>query len=798
ITFAGNKLTSDAALSYTLTADSKYYQGDINLKAYKTQADQNVEEFSISLTGTTQSADFSISDISAKCGKDVKLTGITFTFSSSDLTMKLGNDTVVSGTAYEVINSSSVSVTSKNYTSDVRVYYVATTDEGARYLGSIVFKKLKSGTVADLSAYSIYVPGGSYYGSIAAADISALISRDYVTEFKIVNAQITYVVGKDSKGKEITETKTIFDGARWTNNNTYGYLSLSDTRPTTAEAFTISDHLYYIPGTTSGTVEIVYNAYGRETIYTGKLVYTVYNGSGLDVELNLKSRDPFALTSADTEKVIFADQIKSVVELAFGKNATADYIVFEKPTTNMANYGTLYSNSALSSLSTVNGYYFTNPVAEKATNPISGLYYVPTMTAGTYKINYTLFVTFDKTVYELSGSLTIKTPSDTRVEADVLYQTTTNNRVSFAASDFSDYLKSIRSSYVFESIKFESIPDTGTLYYSNTAITKDTIGNYNFYASASGSRANISYVSYVPSGTNYYVSIPFTIYYKQSSTSTITTSREGTLVITVTSDEVKDIKYSVKSSELLTMDASDFEKICEDATGLDLSHVYFDVGSVSGGKLYHKTTSSSVGSSTPFYVATNKTTRISNVKFRPSISKGEASFTYTAYSSGGTYLYTGKVVISFYTETKTPAHKSCVLSAQKIVCNGENVSLQAYNIDGYNYLKLRDIAALMASTGSKFSVQVIDNATKKEVYCVLGGSYTKVADDLKTGTDQSKTCVASSWAFYVDGEYKSVYVYNIGGYNYFKLRDLGDALEFDVDYSAATNTAIIESSDYRG
>ena len=798
ITFAGNKLTSDAALSYTLTADSKYYQGDINLKAYKTQADQNVEEFSISLTGTTQSADFSISDISAKCGKDVKLTGITFTFSSSDLTMKLGNDTVVSGTAYEVINSSSVSVTSKNYTSDVRVYYVATTDEGARYLGSIVFKKLKSGTVADLSAYSIYVPGGSYYGSIAAADISALISRDYVTEFKIVNAQITYVVGKDSKGKEITETKTIFDGARWTNNNTYGYLSLSDTRPTTAEAFTISDHLYYIPGTTSGTVEIVYNAYGRETIYTGKLVYTVYNGSGLDVELNLKSRDPFALTSADTEKVIFADQIKSVVELAFGKNATADYIVFEKPTTNMANYGTLYSNSALSSLSTVNGYYFTNPVAEKATNPISGLYYVPTMTAGTYKINYTLFVTFDKTVYELSGSLTIKTPSDTRVEADVLYQTTTNNRVSFAASDFSDYLKSIRSSYVFESIKFESIPDTGTLYYSNTAITKDTIGNYNFYASASSSRANISYVSYVPSGTNYYVSIPFTIYYKQSSTSTITTSREGTLVITVTSDEVKDIKYSVKSSELLTMDASDFEKICEDATGLDLSHVYFDVGSVSGGKLYHKTTSSSVGSSTPFYVATNKTTRISNVKFRPSISKGEASFTYTAYSSGGTYLYTGKVVISFYTETKTPAHKSCVLSAQKIVCNGENVSLQAYNIDGYNYLKLRDIAALMASTGSKFSVQVIDNATKKEVYCVLGGSYTKVADDLKTGTDQSKTCVASSWAFYVDGEYKSVYVYNIGGYNYFKLRDLGDALEFDVDYSAATNTAIIESSDYRG
>ncbi len=798
ITFVADKLTADATLSYTLTIDGKFYQGGINLTAYKAQADTNVDEFSISLTGTTQSANFSISDISAKCGKDVKITGITFTFSSSDLTMKLGNETVVSGTAYEVINSSSVTVTSKNYTSDVRVYYVATTDDGARYLGSIVFKKLKSGSVADLSAYSIYVPGGSYYGQIDAADISAQIKNDYITNFKLVNAEITYVTGKDSKGKDITATATIFNGSKWTSSSTYGYLSTSNTKPSAATEFTISDSLYYIPGTVSGTVKITYYAYGRETIYTGTLVYTVYNGSGLDVELNLRSRDPFALTSADKEKVIFADQIKSVVELAFGKTATADYIIFDKPATGMANYGTLYSNSALSALSTVNGYYFTNPVAEKATNPISGLYYVPTMTSGTYKVDYTLFVTFDKTVYELNGSLTIKTPSDTKIDADVLYQTTTNNRVSFAASDFSDYLKSIRSSYVFESVKFGAIPDTGTLYYSNTAITKDTVGNYNFYENITNNRASIAYVSYVPAGTNYYVAIPFTIYYKQSSTSSITTSREGTLVITVTSGEVKDIKYTVKSGDLISMDVSDFRKVCEDATGLDLSHVYFDVGSVSGGKLYHKTTSSSVGSSTPFYVATNKTTQISNVKFRPSISKGEASFTYTAYSSGGTYLYTGKVVVSLYTETKTPTHKSCVLSAQKMVCNGESVSLQAYNIDGYNYLKLRDIAALMASTGSKFSIQVIDNATKKEVYCVLGGSYTKVADDLKTGTDQSKTCVASSWAFYVDGEYKSVYVYNIGGYNYFKLRDLGDALEFDVDYSATTNTAIISSSDYRG
>ncbi len=798
IVFVGNKLSADAALSYTLTTDNKYYQGEINLTAYKAQADQNVDEFSISLNGATQSADFSISEISEECGEDVEITGITFTFSSSDLTMKLGNDTIVSGTEYRVINSSSITVTSKNYTSDVRAYYVATTDDGARYLGSIVFKKLKTGTVADLSAYSIYVPGGSYYGQIDASDISAQIKSDYISSFKVVSAEITYVTGQDSKGKDITTTKTIFNGTSWTTTGTYGYLSATKTNPSSIKEFSISDSLYYIPGTTSGTVEITYYAYGRETVYTGTLIYTVYNGSGLDVELNLRSRDPFALSNEDKEKIIFADQIEAVVELAFGKTATADYIVFDKPTTTMSNYGTLYSNSSKTALSTVNGYYFTSSIANKATNPISGLYYVPTATAGTYKIDYTLFVTFDKNVYELSGSLTIITPRDTKIDTDILYQTTTNNRVTFAASDFSDYIKSIRSTYVFESVKFSAIPDTGTLYYSSTVITEDMIDDYNFYTNTSNDHASIGYVSYVPSGTNYYVTMPFTIYYKQSSSSSTLSSRKGTLVISVTSGAVKEIQYTGKSGELLAMDVSDFKDVCEDATGFDLSHVYFNVSEVSGGKLYHKTTSSSVGSSTAYYAATNKTTQIANVKFRPSVTSGEASFTYDAYSSGGTYLFTGTVVISIYTETKTPTHKSCVLSAQKIVCNGENVSLQAYNIDGYNYLKLRDIAALMASTGSKFSVEVKETTSKREVYCTLGGNYTKAADDLKTGTDQSKTCVASSWAFYVDDVYKSVYVYNIGGYNYFKLRDLGDALEFEVDYNETTNTAIMESSDYRG
>ena len=45
----------------------------------------------------------------------------------------------------------------------------------------------------------------------------------------------------------------------------------------------------------------------------------------------------------------------------------------------------------------------------------------------------------------------------------------------------------------------------------------------------------------------------------------------------------------------------------------------------------------------------------------------------------------------------------------------------------------------------------------------------------------------------VDGIDADCDKYNIDGSNYFKLRDLGDALGFTVDYDADSNTAIVLS-----
>lgn len=142
----------------------------------------------------------------------------------------------------------------------------------------------------------------------------------------------------------------------------------------------------------------------------------------------------------------------------------------------------------------------------------------------------------------------------------------------------------------------------------------------------------------------------------------------------------------------------------------------------------------------------------------------------------------------------TPVHRACVPSRQSLCFNGDTYTLEIYNIDGYNYFKLRDIAALMSGTDSQFAVDYDSDALHMLV--TPGLPYISVGGELRIGEDRSASCVASRWQLRVDDTYKASYVYNIGGNNFFKLRDLGRALDFDVDYDAEHYTMIVNSRDY--
>ncbi len=106
-----------------------------------------------------------------------------------------------------------------------------------------------------------------------------------------------------------------------------------------------------------------------------------------------------------------------------------------------------------------------------------------------------------------------------------------------------------------------------------------------------------------------------------------------------------------------------------------------------------------------------------------------------------------------------------------------------YKIDGSNYFKIRDVAALLNGTEKQFAVGY--DGSRNAVTLTRGQGYEKQPGDLAgaaKGGDQ--TAIPSNDAIYVDGEKITVEAYKINGSNYFKLRSLGKALNFHVGWSA--------------
>lgn len=137
------------------------------------------------------------------------------------------------------------------------------------------------------------------------------------------------------------------------------------------------------------------------------------------------------------------------------------------------------------------------------------------------------------------------------------------------------------------------------------------------------------------------------------------------------------------------------------------------------------------------------------------------------------------------------ASPAVVLSPQTIMVDGTKIRFEVYNIDGYNYFKLRDIAYVLNGTESQFGVSF--DATLGMILVTTGEPYIPVGGEMVLGADKSSTAVKSPQKLYIDGKIASITAYNIGGNNFFKLRELGETLGFGVDFDVDTGTVLISS-----
>jgi len=134
-------------------------------------------------------------------------------------------------------------------------------------------------------------------------------------------------------------------------------------------------------------------------------------------------------------------------------------------------------------------------------------------------------------------------------------------------------------------------------------------------------------------------------------------------------------------------------------------------------------------------------------------------------------------------QPQQPAGTTASPTNDKLEVNGNAADPTVYKIGDSNYFKIRDVAALLNGTEKQFAVGY--DGSKNAVTATTGQGYDKQSGDL-TGAPAggSQTADPSNDAIYVNGEKIAVEVYKINGSNYFKLRDLGKALDFYVGWSA--------------
>lgn len=114
-----------------------------------------------------------------------------------------------------------------------------------------------------------------------------------------------------------------------------------------------------------------------------------------------------------------------------------------------------------------------------------------------------------------------------------------------------------------------------------------------------------------------------------------------------------------------------------------------------------------------------------------------------------------------------------------VAVDGNAIAIGAYNINGYNYFKLRDIAAALNGTDVNFEVGY--DTTAKSIALSSNSAYSATGNELKdTAPTAKKTAIESNQKIILDGAEVSMQAYLIDGYNYFQLRELGKNLGFDV------------------
>ena len=123
---------------------------------------------------------------------------------------------------------------------------------------------------------------------------------------------------------------------------------------------------------------------------------------------------------------------------------------------------------------------------------------------------------------------------------------------------------------------------------------------------------------------------------------------------------------------------------------------------------------------------------------------------------------------------------SATVSDAKVLVNGEETSVKGYNVNNTNYFKIRDIAMILRSTSAKFNIEYLSDDNAIDI--VPGADYVSNGTELVDDAAGAIEAVENDMPIYVNGRSTAITAYNINGSAYFKIRDIADAVGFEVQW----------------
>ena len=411
----------------------------------------------------------------------------------------------------------------------------------------------------------------------------------------------------------------------------------------------------------SGTLRLKFEIHGTDSkdYVSCTMDIKVGGGSG-------SSKGDITYTVKAGEEVAFDDEDFSNAYDKAGGSGTMKYVVFEKPSSDYSNAGTVYSrygkrNATSFTRSELDDYKFYYGDSDYGDYDLDELSFVADRTfSGSITLSFTLYGGKNsKCDQSTTGTLVITTGTSavtSRYVGNIRYNTTPNTALQINANDIARLFRKYTSGGSLQYLTLTSVPATGSLYYNyynaskygatRTQLTASMAGSMIFsYSPASASEYDLSELTYIPSGSNYCTALTFTGY------SSSGTAVSATILISVTASPVSEVYSVTTKGTSVNFPANSVYSAVASATGFGLSSIQLlELPASTAGVLY---VGSYAADTTSAYSYGSDTDSMSQLRFIPNSGfTGSVSIPYVALSSSGTALGAGVVSIGVVDSVK--------------------------------------------------------------------------------------------------------------------------------------------------